>query len=304
MTTDSSDYGIGAQLSQMQHDVEVPIAFASRTLSAAERNYATNEREALACLWACEHWSKFLLGRHFILRSDHSNLTTLLAQQTSTRKSSKFVRWLERLSVFDYKIQYSKQCDNAIADYLSRLPQETPEINQSEDTEVSIRAVTIESGISIEEIQNQTKQDTVLNQVFYYAHNKWPVKATISTKLRPYYMLRDDIYIDERILMYNGRIVIPSTMQNLILTKSHEGHPGIVRMKRQLRRLYWWPCMDKHVEQFVRYCQPCQDSAKSHKPIRHEAQTIPYPTSRGVKWLSTLLGHLLLHHNINDTSYS
>lgn len=78
-------------------------------------------------------------------------------------------------------------------------------------------------------------------------------------------MLKDDIYIDEQILLYNKQIVIPLTKQNLILTKSHEGHPGIVRMKRQLRRLYWWPGMDKQ-EQF----EPCQDSAKSHKPIRHE----------------------------------
>ena len=49
-----------------------------------ERNFATNEKEALACLWAIECWEKFLLGRHFTLRTDHGALLTLLHQHTAS----------------------------------------------------------------------------------------------------------------------------------------------------------------------------------------------------------------------------
>ena len=64
------------------------------------------------------------------------------------------------------------------------------------------------------------------------------------------------------------RFVIPTVMQETILNAAHEGHPGIVRAKRQLRQTYWWPGMDKQVEQHVQHCAACQDSAKSHKPTK------------------------------------
>ena len=70
-------------------------------------------------------------------------------------------------------------------------------------------------------------------------------------------------------------------MQQCILETSHQGHPGIVRAKRQLRSTYWWPSMDAQIEAFVRHCLPCQDSAKSHKvtqplPCRLETPSEPW----------------------------
>ena len=62
VTTDAFSEGLGAALSQLQADGhEVPIAFASHTLTPAKRHYDTNEREALAVLWALEHWEHYLL---------------------------------------------------------------------------------------------------------------------------------------------------------------------------------------------------------------------------------------------------
>ncbi|MCP4489745.1 MAG: hypothetical protein GY820_20880, partial [Gammaproteobacteria bacterium] len=121
LTTDASDVGLGAVLSQLQNGKEVPISFASHTLSPRERNFATNEREALACVWGCEHFEKFLLGRPFTLRTDHAALTTLLQRSGSSRQSAKFERWFERLSIFDYTPLYTKGTNNTVADWLSRL---------------------------------------------------------------------------------------------------------------------------------------------------------------------------------------
>ncbi|MCP3665190.1 MAG: hypothetical protein GY696_22275, partial [Gammaproteobacteria bacterium] len=81
-----------------------PIAFASKTLSSAERNYSTPERETLACVWAMEHFNHFLFGRKFTLRTDQSSLQTLLTRFGETRSSRRISRWYDRMRHYDYDV--------------------------------------------------------------------------------------------------------------------------------------------------------------------------------------------------------
>jgi len=77
LNTDASDRGIGAVLSQEQFGQEVVIAYASRTLSRPERNYDVTRRELLAVLYGLKTFSQYLLGRQFVIRTDHSALQSL-----------------------------------------------------------------------------------------------------------------------------------------------------------------------------------------------------------------------------------
>ena len=74
VTTDASAVAIAGCLSIIINGEERPVAFASRALSPAERNYSATKREALACLWACERWHYYLYGRRFLLQTDHQAL--------------------------------------------------------------------------------------------------------------------------------------------------------------------------------------------------------------------------------------
>ena len=74
VTCDTSSIAIGALMSQLQSDMERPIAFASHALSPTEQRYSVGEQEALACFWACESWHMYLYGREFVLRTDHQAL--------------------------------------------------------------------------------------------------------------------------------------------------------------------------------------------------------------------------------------
>ena len=60
-----------------------PVAFASRTLTNAERNYSQMEKEALACVFGVKRFSSYLFGHHFILQTDHEPLQTLFNEKKS-----------------------------------------------------------------------------------------------------------------------------------------------------------------------------------------------------------------------------
>ena len=77
LDTDASDYGLGAVLSQKQDGVERVIAYASRALSTSERRYKTTRKELLAVVVGLKHFRQYLLGRHFVIRTDHAALSWL-----------------------------------------------------------------------------------------------------------------------------------------------------------------------------------------------------------------------------------
>ena len=77
LSTDASGTGIGAVLEQDGQ----PIAYASRTLSTAEKNYSVIQRECLAIVYATKQFRHYLLGRHFTLLTDHNPLQWLSAQK-------------------------------------------------------------------------------------------------------------------------------------------------------------------------------------------------------------------------------
>ncbi|GBP14109.1 Retrovirus-related Pol polyprotein from transposon 17.6 [Eumeta japonica] len=125
LTTDASNFALGAILSQENH----PICYASRTLNEHEINYSTIEKELLAIIWATKYFRPYLFGRKFIIETDHKPLTWLFSIK---EPNSKLIRWRLKLSEFDYEIKYKKGTKNGNADALSRIEKEPVNINSLE----------------------------------------------------------------------------------------------------------------------------------------------------------------------------
>ena len=77
LDVDASDQGIGAVLHQVQGGKETVLAYASRSLNKAEANYCITEKELLAARYFIEYFRQYLLGRRFLVRSDHQSLVWL-----------------------------------------------------------------------------------------------------------------------------------------------------------------------------------------------------------------------------------
>lgn len=118
LDTDASDYAIGAVLSQEQDGQEKVVAYGSHTLGKSERNYCVTDKELLAVRYFIEYYKQYLLGREFIVRTDHQALVWLFSLKESKRR---IARWIEILSQYNFSIQYRPGKKHGNADSLPRM---------------------------------------------------------------------------------------------------------------------------------------------------------------------------------------
>ncbi|XP_049884610.1 uncharacterized protein K02A2.6-like [Pectinophora gossypiella] len=273
LTTDASGVGVGAVISHLTAAGERPVAYASRSLNNAEKGYSQIEREALAIIYGVRKFHQYLYGRKFTLRTDHKPLVTIFGDKTGipVMAASRMQRWAVILAGYNYNIEYVRSEKNA-ADALSRLPVGLAKKEGSEITYLNF--VQNFMPITRKTVQEHLERDETMKKIIYFVRTGWPAKCT-DEDIKPFFMRRNELYLDLGCIVWGYRLVIPSTLRETLLKELHLGHMGIVKMKSLARSVMWWPGIDADIERACKECVACalENPAPPHAP----PQPWPYP---------------------------
>nr|GEX60766.1 reverse transcriptase domain-containing protein [Tanacetum cinerariifolium] len=129
---DASDFAVGAVLGQRIEKHFRPIHYASKTMTQAESNYTTTEKEMLAVVYAFKKFRSYLIMNKIIVYTDHSALKYLFSKKDA---KARLLRWILLLQEFDFKVINTKGAENYATDHLSRL--ENPYENVFDPKEIN-----------------------------------------------------------------------------------------------------------------------------------------------------------------------
>ncbi|GFR10294.1 uncharacterized protein K02A2.6 [Trichonephila clavata] len=135
LASDASPVGIGCILSHVYPDgSERPIAFASRTLSGSEKKYSQIDKEAISIVRAVKKFYLYLKGRSFTLITDHKPLVAIFGSKSlPVLAATRLLHYALILQSFEFDIIFRKTIEHGNADFLSRLPKTSEELEVKDD---------------------------------------------------------------------------------------------------------------------------------------------------------------------------
>ena len=225
-------------------------------------------------------FKKYLLGRPFLLRTDHQALVTLLSQTKIQRSVTRVERWKEKVSCFDYTVEYIKGENNQMADWLSRSAEETIHhevplheeyvINSLEDAKDT--EVFREGGLSaVKQYGPRMKKlvDIIKNQ-------RW--NEEYEEEYKEYTRVKDALTVKGQHIFHGWcRFVPDEEARPKILEAAHKLHQGITRTCYRIREWFWWPAWTSQAKEYIAECRECNESDRPKKTVQTPSVPVELP---------------------------
>lgn len=292
LDTDASNIGLGGVLSQEVGGEERVIAYASKTLSKSERNYCVTRRELLAVVHFCLLFRPYLLGKKFLIRTDHASLTWLRNLKDA---EGQLARWILSLQEFDFDIVHRPGNNHGNADGLSRIArhqfcdscpsceqeQSTGTVNsvQEDLSQANLRSLVKEQeeDHDIQVIRVSVEENRALS---HDERNALSIDGLAIAKKK------DELFMENNCMFIRHKKknlpVLPSSMKREMLEKLHQGygggHFGMSKLESKVEERLWWPGYREDIKSFILGCPVCSRSKNPTKTA--VAELHPIKTSR------------------------
>ncbi|KZV21694.1 hypothetical protein F511_02852 [Dorcoceras hygrometricum] len=250
---DASGRGVGAVLSQHGR----PVAFYSKALATRALAKSTYEKELMALVLAIQHWRPYLLGRKFVVMTDHRALTSLLKQRIVTPDQQ---HWMSKLMGYEFEVKYKSGIQNGAADALSR-----------QEGELELNGVSIPEWLEIANLKQAVSQDPHLGGIIQ--------KLSHGEQKQGLYTLVNGV------LLRKGKIVVPkhSEWPDRFIREAHltpvGGHAGALRTFKRIASTFFWAGMQKDIARFVAECAICQTQKYESTRPAGLLQPLPVPVA-------------------------
>ena len=275
---DASDFAVGAVLGQRVDKKLNVIHYASKTLDAAQRNYATTEKELLAVVFACDKFRPYIVDSKVIVHTDHAAIRYLMEKKDA---KPRLIRWVLLLQEFDLHIVDRKGADNPVADNLSRLEN------------IAYDPVPVNDSFPNEQLAviKVSSQDSpwYADYANFIVSKYLPPTFSAQQRRKFFYDLRhyfwDDPHLYKEGVDGIMRRCVPEYEQQEILSKCHGSvygghHAGDRTAQKVLQSGFYWPTLFKDARKFILSCDECQRvgniSRRNEMPMNYTLVIEPF----------------------------
>lgn len=283
ISVDASKNGLGACLLQNN----LPVCYASKSLTKTEQAYAQIEKELLACVFACEKFYTYIYGRTDVtIETDHKPLVNII-NKPLCNAPARLQRMLMRLQPYSFTLIYKPGKYLYIADTLSRAaaPSTGASLPPRDHLEAQAQVCALTASNSVIDthflqIQKCTRDDIDIQNLIKVIKRGWPnEKDKLPVDLKCYWNIRDELTINFGMVWKGNRILIPKCMRHDILKKIHSSHLGLEKCKLRARETVYWPNINTQLQDYLSNCQACLTHRKqnSKEPLlSHEIPNRPW----------------------------
>lgn len=245
LETDACSKGMGAVLMQNSR----PLAYLSKSFNSKNLGFSVYEKELLALVMAVTKWKHYLVGNHFIIKTDHQALKYLLEQQLHTSLQYK---WMSRLLGMDYEIQYKKGTENIAADALSRCV----EHHKNTEEKGVVAAISVVQPLWIQQILLSYEEDEECQTI---------ISKTVLDSINS-----DEYQYVQGIIKKGSKIYVGKNggVRKQIIATLHSsalgGHSGQSACLQRIKLAFYWPNMKNDIITFIQNCEVCQRCKSEH----------------------------------------
>lgn len=309
LTTDASSSGLGAVLSQEGR----PITMISRSLKDRETEFATNERELLAIVWALKRLRNYLYGaKNLQIFTDHQPLTFSVSNKNT---NAKIKRWMAFVEEHNAKICYKPGKENVVADALSRHMINALDCVSTAATAHSVESLTsvirktdkplnvYKNQIVIEEAGAPSTRTFILfqskkrhlvqysdqNTIFESVKNFIIDGAVNAIKCDPHVLSSIQHRLVESFpaarFWHAPKCVMDISnreeQKEILLTEHNRAHRCAQNLVKTVLRDHYFPKMGKLASEVVKNCNICLEAKYPRNPIRQKLGVTPIPSFPG-----------------------